>query len=1093
MFKEYREKISITKLEEDVLDFWKKEKIFEKSIELRKDRPTYIFYEGPPTANGRPGIHHVLSRTIKDVILRYKSMKGYAVPRKAGWDTHGLPVEIAVEKKLGLTQKNEIEKFGVEKFNNACRELVDKHINMPGGWRKLTDRMGYWLDMDDAYITYKNEYVESVWWAIKTIFDKGLIYKDFKIVPQSPTIETPLSSHELSQAYKAVRDPNCYVKVRILSSPKKSIEGAELLIWTTTPWTLISNTAAAVGKDIEYALVKNTRRLKSGDEKTVQVHHLVLALSRLAALDGDVEVRETFSGSEVIGAKYEQIFDFVKFDETEYPNVLTVLPGDFVSTDDGSGIVHLAPAFGQDDYEMSKNFHLPVVNTVTPGGRFKDNIGEFSGRTVKTFTYADGHTEEGVDKEVIIALKKMGKIYRATNDYVHSYPHCWRTDNPVIYYARESWFINSPSYKDEMVSLNKTINWQPPEIGAKRFGNWLEDVKEWSLSRDRYWGTPLPIWVSEDGRDKFAVGAIAELMEGQYEKPDGNRVPMAEMQAELDLHRPFVDRVVFERDGKVFRRTPEIIDVWFDSGSMPFAQYHYPFENKTLFESRFPADFIAEGVDQTRGWFYTLHNIATALFDKPAFKNIIVNDLVLDQNGQKMSKRLGNVVDPFQLFDVYGADPARWFMMTQNNPWLPKKFDKKGIEEVRRKFFDTLLNTYSFFALYANIDTFDPKADQTPVEKRPEIDRWIISRLYTIVAHVNTRMDNYDITQAARPIAEFLLDDVSNWYVRRNRRRFWKSEDGEDKLAAYQTLYEVLLTVCKLTAPFIPFVAEKIYQNLRTADMPESIHLCDYPVIDSVKKQLRDDALETRMDIAQKVVKMARSLRNETRLKVRQPLQKLVVASKRKATLEAVQQMAEIIKEEINVKAVEVTENPGALVSRSAKPNFKALGPRFGKAMKDVAAAIQRWGDAEIAKLEKDGKVEIFIGGKNMPITSDEVEIREEQIGDMAVSSEDAMLVGISTVITPELQLEGTAREFVNRVQNLRKDSNLEVQDRIKIYYDAPPPIDKAAREMAEYIKNETLAIELLNKLPQNLSASAVTIDSLHFNVAIEKLKTQVD
>ncbi len=1089
MFKEYSEKISITKLEEEVLDFWKKEKIFRKSVELRKDRPTYNFYEGPPTANGRPGIHHVLSRTIKDIILRYKSMKGYAVPRKAGWDTHGLPVEIAVEKELGLTQKNEIEKFGVEKFNNACRELVDKHINMPGGWRKLTDRMGYWLDMDDAYITYKNEYVESVWWAIKTIFDKGLIYKDFKIVPQSPTIETPLSSHELSQAYKEVRDPNCYIKVKVLSSPKKSVEGAELLIWTTTPWTLISNTAAAVGADIEYALVKNTRHLKSGDEKTLHVNYLVLALSRLSALDGDVEVLETFPGSEIAGTKYEQIFDFVKFDENEYPNVLTVLTGDFVSTEDGSGIVHLAPAFGQDDYEMSKKFHLPVVNTVTPGGRFKENIGAFSGRTVKTFTYADGHTETGVDKDVIIALKTMDKIYRATTDYVHSYPHCWRTDNPVIYYARESWFINSPAYKDEMVALNKTINWQPPEIGAKRFGNWLEDVKEWSLSRDRYWGTPLPIWVSESGEDMFAVGSIAELMEGEYEQPDGSRVPMSEMAAALDLHRPFVDRVIFERDGKTYRRTPEIIDVWFDSGSMPFAQYHYPFENKALFESRFPADFIAEGVDQTRGWFYTLHNIATVLFDKPAFKNIIVNDLILDQNGQKMSKRLGNIVDPFHLFDVYGADPARWFMMTQNNPWLPKKFDKKGIEEVRRKFFDTLLNTYAFFALYANIDAFDPKAEQTSIEKRPEIDRWIISRLYTIVAHVNDRMDNYDITQAARPIAEFLLDDVSNWYVRRNRRRFWKSEDSEDKLAAYQTLYEVLLTVCKLISPFIPFVPESIYQNLRTADMPESIHLCDYPMINNTMRQLQDTALETRMNIAQKVVKIARSLRNETRLKVRQPLQKLTVASKSKASREAVQRMAEIIKEEINVKTVEVTDDPGILVRRSAKPNFKTLGPRFGKNMKDVAAIIQQWGDAEIAKLENDGERIIESGGENVSITIDDLEIREEQIGDMAVSREDTIMVGISTAITPELQLEGTAREFVNRVQNLRKDSNLEVQDRINIYFDAPPSIDEAAHKMADYIKNETLAVELQKAIPNDLPVSSVTIDDVSFNVAIEKIK----
>ncbi|MCB0298737.1 MAG: class I tRNA ligase family protein, partial [Calditrichaeota bacterium] len=567
MFKEYSEKVFIPKVEEDVLSYWQSHNIFEKSLQHRKDAPTYIFNEGPPTANGRPGIHHVLSRTIKDIVNLYKSMKGYQVPRKAGWDTHGLPVEIAVEKKLGLTQKNEIETFGIEKFNNACRELVNEHIEMADGWRKLTDRMGYWLDLDNAYITYKNEYIESVWWAIKTIFDKGLIYKSFKIVPQSPTIETPLSSHELSQAYKDVRDPNCYIKVKVTSSPKASIRNAELVIWTTTPWTLISNVAAAVGEDIDYVLVKNSRQIKSGEEKTELVNDLVLAKSRISALEGEYEILDTFKGSEIVGTTYEQIFSFLDLEPKKYTDVLSLLPGDFVSTEDGSGIVHMAPAFGQDDYDMSKKFKLPVINPVTPGGKFKDGIGEFTGRPVKTFTYGDGHVEEGVDKDVVIALKQMDKIYRSTNDYLHSYPHCWRTDNPVIYYARESWFINSPSYKEDMVALNKTINWQPPEIGAGRFGNWLEDVKEWSLSRDRFWGTPLPIWVSEDGKDMLAVGSISELLEGIYEHPNGEKVPAKSIENELDLHRPFVDRIIFEKNGKVYRRTPEIIDVWFDSGS----------------------------------------------------------------------------------------------------------------------------------------------------------------------------------------------------------------------------------------------------------------------------------------------------------------------------------------------------------------------------------------------------------------------------------------------------------------------------------------------------------------------------------------------
>ena len=1088
MFKEYSEKVSISRTEEKILDFWHQNKIFEKSLKIREGAPTFIFNEGPPTANGRPGIHHVLSRTIKDIVNRYKSMKGYLVPRKAGWDTHGLPVEIAVEKKLGLTQKNEIEKYGIEKFNRACRELVDEHINMPDGWRKLTDRMGYWLDLDNAYITYKNDYIESVWWAIKTFYEKGLIYKSFKIVPQSPTIETPLSSHELSQAYKEVRDPNCYIKVRVTSSPRPSIRDAELLIWTTTPWTLISNVAAAVGPDIDYVLVKNTRKIKHGDISEITEDKLVLAKSRLEALDGEYEILDEFKGADIVGTTYEQIFPYMDLMPDRYPNVLHVLPGDFVTTEDGSGIVHMAPAFGQDDYEMSKKYNLPVINPVTPGGKFKDGVGNFSGRPVKTFTYADGHVEEGVDKDVIIALKKAGKIYRATNDYVHSYPHCWRTDNPVIYYARESWFIDSPRYKDKMVELNKTINWQPPEIGAGRFGNWLEDVKEWSLSRDRYWGTPLPIWVSEDGKDMFAIGSIAELLEGIYEHPDGRRVPAKEIEDELDLHRPFVDRIIFEKNGKVYRRTPEIIDVWFDSGAMPFAQYHYPFENQELFQQRFPADFICEGVDQTRGWFYTLHNIATVLFEKPAFKNIIVNDLVLDKNGQKMSKSKGNIVYPFEIFDRYGADPTRWFLMTQNNPWLPKRFDEGGIAEVQRKFFDTFINTYSFFAMYANIDQFDPNTKAVPLAERPEIDRWILSRLYTLIERVTDRMEHYDIMPAMRPIAEFMLDDVSNWYVRRNRRRFWKGEYSKDKLAAYQTLYEVLLTTAKLCAPFIPFISDEIYQNLRTANAPESVHLCDFPTVSDQQKILQDKALEERMAIAQKVVRMTRALRNETRIRVRQPLSELIVSCRNQDVLKAVEEMSDIIKEEINVKTLKATTRLDALVTRSAKPNFKTLGPRFGKAMKAFAQHIQQLSEVEIDTLETTGEITIHLNGATEKITIDDVEIRETQVGNMAVTREGDMVIGLNTEITPELEKEGIAREFVNRVQNLRKDAGFDVQDRIKIYFDAPEKITEAIVTNSDYIAHETLAKSIINNISEGVQAHTVDMENHPVRIYLEKL-----
>lgn len=1088
MFKEFKEKTSITQLEEQILDFWKTHDIFHKSIKLRQNRPLYIFYEGPPTANGRPGIHHVLSRTIKDIICRYKTMSGFQVPRKAGWDTHGLPVEIAVEKELGLTQKNQIESYGIEKFNAACRNLVNKHIEMEGGWRKLTDRMGYWLDLDEAYITYHNEYVESVWWALKQIFDQGLIYKDFKIVPQSPTIETPLSSHELSQAYKDVQDPNCFIKVKVVSSPQKALKDAQLLIWTTTPWTLISNVAAAVGENIDYLLVKNTRKIKQGEAHRVVEDKLLLASSRVDVLEGEFEVLEAFKGKDLLGTVYRQIFDFLPIDRDKYPNALTLLPGSFVSTEEGSGIVHMAPAFGQDDYEMSKLFNLPILQPVTPGGRFTDGVGEFSGRTVKTFTYGDGRTEEGVDKEVIQALKRMGKIYRASYDYVHSYPHCWRTGNPVIYFARESWFINSPAYKEKMVELNRQINWQPPEIGSGRFGNWLEEVKEWALSRDRYWGTPLPIWVSEDGEDMFAVGSIAELKEGIYEHPDGRRIPAAEL-AEIDLHRPFVDRIVFQRNGKTYRRTPEIIDVWFDSGAMPFAQFHYPFENKELFESSFPADFIAEGVDQTRGWFYTLHNIAAALFGKPAFKNIIVNDLILDKTGQKMSKSKSNVVEPFEVINAYGVDPLRWYLMTTNNPWLPKRFDPQGIEEVYRKFFDTLLNTYAFFALYANIDQFDPASTPIAVEKRPEVDRWIISRLYTLAEEVRERMEKYDITRAARPISDFALDDLSNWYVRRNRRRFWKSGESSDKLAAYHTLYEVLLTLSKLAAPLIPFVAEELYQNLRTADMPESVHLEDFPALSAAQKALRDPQLEEKMEAAQKVVRVARALRNDTKLKVRQPLRELVVSGSSRSTLEAVGKMADIIKEEINVKTVTVTERLDELVSRRAKPNFKSLGPRFGKQMKAVAEIVQSWEDREINELEKTGQLSISLEDREEVIHLQDVEIHDLQRGSLAVAREGSLVIGLDTTVTPELEMEGIAREFVNRIQNLRKDSDLQVQDRIRIFYQAPEKIDRAARQMCEYIKSETLAVDLQNRLPGGRRGVDIAIDAETFPVLIEKVE----
>lgn len=1088
MFKTYDGKAKIPLLEEEVLAYWEEQKIFDKSLALRKGKPLYIFYEGPPTANGKPGIHHVLSRAIKDIVCRYKTMKGFQVPRRAGWDTHGLPVEIAVEKMLGLTQKNEIESIGIAKFNKACRDLVEEHINMPDGWRKLTNRMGYWLDLDNAYITYKNQYIESVWWAIKTIFDKGLIYRGFKIVPQSPTIETPLSTHELSLGYRDVKDPNCYIKVKVLDSPLETIRDSELLIWTTTPWTLISNVAAAVGEDIDYVKVRNVRVIKQGDQKSEISHLLVLAEARLSALDGDVEILDRFKGSQIIGTRYQQIFDYLKIDRQQFPAALTLLPGNFVSTDNGSGIVHMAPAFGQDDYDMSRLHNLPVLQPVTAGGKFVEGIGPFSNRPVKTFTYADGHVEEGVDTDVVIALKTMDKIYRSTNDYVHSYPHCWRTDNPVIYFARESWFINSPEYGQRMIDINKTINWQPPEIGSGRFGNWLEDVKEWSLSRDRYWGTPLPVWISEDGEDMFAVGSIEELQQGLYEEDNGTRVPMSKMSKKLDLHRPFVDHIVFEKNGKTYRRTPEIIDVWFDSGAMPFAQLHYPFENKELFEESFPADFIAEGVDQTRGWFYTLHNIATVLFDKPAFKNIIVNDLILDKNGQKMSKSKGNVVFPFEVIDNYGVDPLRWYLITMNNPWIPKKFDLSGIEEVSRKMFDTLMNTYSFFALYANIDQFKPGNEQIPYADRPEVDRWILSRLYSLLDQVQEEMENYNLTHAARPIGDFVVDDLSNWYVRRNRRRFWKSEAGRDKQAAYQTLYEVLQTLSKMLAPFTPFVSETLYQNLKTSSMPASVHLADYPKLSKDQRAVQDHLLESKMKTVQTVVSATRALRNDSRIKVRQPLQTLTVSCPDSDKLDAIREMADIIREEINVKEVLADSQLGSRIKRFAKPDFKKLGPRFGKQMKTVAQLVQAFTQEEINSLEASQSINIVIDGQEQTIARDEVTLIDQQPDGLAIAREGNLAIALDTTLNEHLIREGIAREFVNRIQNLRKEVKLDVTDRISIHFQAPEVVANAVKTLDQYIRDETLAVEIIHDSPTAGKGSSTEIDEHEVQLLVNKV-----
>jgi isoleucyl-tRNA synthetase len=1032
MFKQFDEKISYPKIEDEIYKFWQEHGIFEKSVSSRPKSKSFTFYEGPPTVNGRPGIHHVMARTLKDLVCRYKTMKGFQVHRKAGWDTHGLPIEIALEKELGFTQKSDIEKFGVAAFNKKAKDLVYHHIEMHEGWRTLTERMGYWINLDDAYITCTNEYIESVWWALSEYYKKGLIYKGFKIVPQCPHCETPLSSHELALGYADVQDPNVYVKFKLKD------EDASILVWTTTPWTLISNVALAVGPEIEYVKIKTEKH-----------GVMYLAKARLSVIKEEYEVLEELKGSDLLDKNYEPLYSYVPVEKRAW----YVIPGDFVSTKDGSGIVHIAPAFGADDYEVSKKFNLPFVQPVTKGGRFTDQVTDFAGRLVKTIHF-ENREEKGVDPDIIRNLKERGLIYRAGNDYMHSYPHCWRCDNPLIYYARDSWYIRTTEVAKRMIELNNTINWYPPEVGSGRFGNWLEENKDWSLSRDRYWGTPLPIWLNEDG-EMLVVGSIEELNRGFVER-NGQRITIKDLPAaEIDLHKPFVDEVKFEQNGKVYTRTPELIDAWFDSGAMPFAQYHYPFENQELFKENYPADFICEGIDQTRGWFYTLHAIGTMLFDSVSYKNLIVNELILDKDGLKMSKSRGNTVDPFLLFDKYGADATRWYLITTSPPWKPTLFDEEGIVEVQRKFFGTLVNTYNFFTLYANIDKFNFSGELVPYEERPEIDRWIISKVNSLLKEYDELMTAYDVTKAARLISNFTIDQLSNWYVRRSRRRFWKSDMNRSKLSAYQTLYECLITVVKLTSPFAPFITEELYQNLNKItgiENYESVHLTEYPVA-----TYSDQKLEVKMDIAQRVVSLTRAIRAKNNLKVRQPLLKMMVAvdSSRRTAL---QKMQDVILEEVNIKKLIVLEDDSSIVNKSAKPNFKVVGPKYGKLVKALTNAIKALDKNAISAIEKTGELELTIDGQTVKISGEDVEIVSHEIEGWIVESEEGVTVAIDTELNEDLIAEGYAREFVNRVQNMRKDAGFNVVDRIKVSFESDQKMIGYIIKFSDYISNEVLA-----------------------------------
>ena len=1049
MFKELTEKISYPAVEKEILEFWKENKIFQKSISAREGKPGFTFYEGPPTANGRPGIHHVMSRTLKDLVCRYKTMTGYQVHRKAGWDTHGLPVEIEVEKELGFTHKDQIVKYGVAEFNAKCRQSVWKYKSE---WEEMTEQMAYWIDLTKPYITFENQYIESVWWALKRFFDEGMIYKGYKIQPYCPRCETPLSSHEVSLGYDDVKDPSVYVKMRLKDQPDTSF-----LVWTTTPWTLISNVALAVGPDIDYVKVEH-----SGEK-------LILAEARLPVLEGAYIFLERMKGKTLAGTEYERLFNYHPVSSKAF----YVVEADFVSTEDGTGIVHMAPAYGEDDYVTAKKYDLPTIHPVNKSGEFGAEVTEFAGKFVKD-----------ADLLIIQNLKARNILYRKET-ITHSYPHCWRCKTPLLYYARESWYISTTRYAERMIEFNKQINWVPPEVGEGRFGNWLEENKDWALSRDRFWGTPLPIWLCETCNARKCVGSIAELRAGM-------NVPEP-----LDLHKPFVDAVTFPcACGGTMNRTPELIDVWFDSGAMPFAQWHYPFENKNLIDSgeQYPADFICEGIDQTRGWFYSLHAIGCFLFNKPAYKNLIVNELILDNEGQKMSKSKGNTVNPFETLTTYGADTTRWYLVTTSPPWRPTMFDLEGLGDVQRKFFGTLVNTYAFFALYANIDAFAYAEERIPVAERTEIDRWIISELNSLIKRCRELMEAYDVTKAARNISDFTIDQLSNWYVRRNRRRFWsktrlveKSEKGKDKTAAYQTLYECLDTVTKLLAPFAPFLAEELYRNLNVAskrESHESVHLAAYP---EVEERAIDTDLEARMERAEKIVMLVRAMRMKSNLKVRQPLRRIILPIAHEQDRAAVQQMEDVILDEINVKTIEYVTDESGVARKKARPNFKSIGPKFGKSVQQIAQRLKELSPAEIRELESNGVVNLVINGTAFAVGKEDVEIVRDDMPGWLVESDNGLTVALDTELNDELVAEGVAREFVNRVQNMRKDAGFEVTDRIRIYYTGSDKLRSILRDKESYIKNETLAVEFVDSYRPGEYASKLDINGEEAEVGVER------
>ncbi|WES96077.1 isoleucine--tRNA ligase [Chryseobacterium arthrosphaerae] len=1127
-FKEYKN-LNLIDVAENVAEFWKQNKTFNKSVEIRQGNPEFVFYEGPPSANGMPGIHHVMARALKDIFCRYQTQNGKQVFRKAGWDTHGLPVELGVEKELGITKEDIGKKISIEDYNKACREAVMRYTDV---WNNLTEKIGYWVDLDDPYITYKSKYMETVWWLLKQLYDKSLLYKGYTIQPYSPKAGTGLSSHELNQpgTYRDVSDTTVVAQFKVKKDSSalfNDVDGdVHILAWTTTPWTLPSNTALTVGRDIEYVVVKTFNQY-TFEPVTVVLSSVLLpkVFGKKYAEGSDEDfanytpetkvipfrILKEFTGEKLVDTRYEQLVPW--FTPNDHPeNAFRVILGDFVTTEDGTGIVHTAPTFGADDARVAKMAQPEIppmlvkdendnlVPLVDLQGRFikGENVPEvFSGKYIKNEYYDEGTApEKSWDVELAILLKTENKAFKVEK-YVHSYPHCWRTDKPVLYYPLDSWFVKMTAVKDRLVNLNKEINWKPKATGEGRFANWLENVNDWNLSRSRYWGIPLPIWRTDDLKEEKIIGSVEELY-NEIEKSIaaglmtenpfkgfiiGN---MSESNYELvDLHKNVVDKVILVSDsGKAMNRESDLIDVWFDSGSMPYAQLHYPFENKELIDNNkaFPADFIAEGVDQTRGWFYTLHAIGTAVFDSVAYKNVMSNGLVLDKNGQKMSKRLGNAVDPFETLSVYGPDATRWYMISNANPWENLKFDIEGIDEVRRKFFGTLYNTYSFFALYANVDGFS--YSEKEVENRPEIDRWILSELNLLIKDVKAFYEDYEPTRVARAINTFVNDNLSNWYVRLCRRRFWKGDYSDDKISAYQTLYTCLEVVAKLSAPIAPFFMDQLYQDLNKVtgkENCESVHLTDFPVAD---ESLIDQDLVEKTHLAQTITSLVLSIRRAESLKVRQPLQRVLIPVLDKKTEEQILAVADLIKQEVNVKELQLinAEEASHLIIKQIKPNFKALGPKLGKDMKVVGAEISNLTTEQIAALEKEGKLDV----QGYEITVDDVEISTKDIPGWTVTSDGKTTVALDLTLTDELKSEGIAREFINRIQNLRKEKNFELTDRINISIEESSSFIEDIKKNEEYISSEVLSnkIEIVSSLS---NFNEIEIDEVNFKINIEK------